>query len=582
MKKLLVWSLAFVLIISALLLLAGCKKECTHSYEKTVTPPNCTEAGKERFDCTKCDHFYIVETDKANGVHNVQNGVCTFCGGKESTPGLKYIQNADGTYTVTGKGSCTETDIVIGIYNNRDVTTIGDSAFYYCTSLTSIELPDSLTTIGYEAFSDCTRLTSIVIPEGVTTIGERAFDGCSSLKSIELPDSLTTIGVQAFYWCTSLKSIVIPEGVTTIGNDAFYNCISLTSIELPDSLTTIGDNAFSWCDSLKSIVIPEGVTTIGVQAFYNCTSLKSIVIPEGVTAIGNDAFSYCTSLTRIELPDSLTAIGADAFHDCDSLTSITVAEGNENYKSIDGNLYSKDGEILIQYAIGKTDTAFTVPEGVTTLGDNAFSRCISLKSIVIPDSLTAIGADAFSWCASLKSIVIPEGVTTIRAYAFSNCTSLTIYCEVAEKQDGWSNSWNSSNRPVVWGCQVTGDGFVYETTNNSVSILKYIGLDNNIVIPTVIDGKNVTTIGDRAFSSCYSLTSIELPDSLTTIGERAFSWCTSLTSIVIPEGVTTIGNYAFYWCTSLTIYCEVAEKPEGWDSDWNSSNCPVIWGYTGE
>ena len=274
MKKLLVLSLAFVLVISALLLLAGCEKECDHSYEKTVKNPTCTKAGEEKFSCTKCDYYYTIEIEAIGiGVHNVQNGVCTVCGGKESTPGLKYIRNADGTYTVTGKGSCRETDIVIGIYNNRDVTTIGKMAFYYCTSLTSIEFPDSLTTIGEMAFYGCISLTSIVIPEGVTAIGDSAFHSCPSLTSIELPDSLTIIGKWAFHKCTSLTSIVIPEGVTTIGEWAFSWCSSLTSIELPDSLTAIGDYAFYYCYSLKSIVIPESVTTIGQHVFYECTSL---------------------------------------------------------------------------------------------------------------------------------------------------------------------------------------------------------------------------------------------------------------------------------------------------------------------
>ena len=379
MKKLLVFSLAVVLIISALLLLAGCKKECDHSYEKTVTSPTCIDAGEEKFTCTKCDYCYTIEIEATGhtgglpveenrvascvaegkydsvvyctvcdaevsretvtvgvaGVHNVQNGVCTACGGKESTPGLEYIQNADGTYTVTGIGTCTETDIVIGIYNNRDVTAIGWKAFYECTSLTSV---------------------------------------------------------------------VIPEGVTSIGNSAFYRCLSLTSVELPNSLTEIGDFAFNRCVSLKNI---------------------------------------------------------------------TVADDNKNYKSVDGNLYSKDGKTLIQYAMGKADTTFAVPEGVTTIGGYAFRYCNSLTSIVIPEGVTTIGDYAFYFCTSLTSIelpdsltticdyafadctsltsiVIPEGVTTIGEWAFSQCTSLTIYCKVAEKPSGWSNSWYSG-RPVVWG-----------------------------------------------------------------------------------------------------------------------------------
>ena len=281
MKKLLVFSLAFVLILSALLLV-GCSKEpekepaaeCSHSYEKTVKNPTCTKAGEEKFSCTKCDYYYTTKIEAiGTGVHNVKNGVCTVCGGKESTPGLLHRPNHDGTYTVTGKGNCRETDIVIGIYNNRDVTNIGSYAFYYCTSLTSIEFSGSLTTIGEMTFYGCTSLTSIVISEGVTAIGESAFQSCTSLTSIELPDSLTTIGEGAFAYCDLLTSIVIPEGVTTIGEWAFSWCDSLTSIELPDSLTTIGHYAFYYCYSLKSIVIPESVTTIGDHAFYECTSL---------------------------------------------------------------------------------------------------------------------------------------------------------------------------------------------------------------------------------------------------------------------------------------------------------------------
>ena len=229
MKKVLVFSLAFVIIISALLLLAGCKKECDHSYEKTVKNPTCTKAGEEKFSCTKCDYYYTTKIEAiGTGVHNVQNGVCTVCGGKESTPGLEHRPNHDGTYTVIGKGFCRETDIVIGIYNNRDVTAIRDSAFQYCNSLTSIEFSGSFTTISEGAFAYCDSLTSIVIPEGVTTICEWAFSWCDSLTSIELPDSLTTIGHYAFYYCYSFKSIVIPESVTTIGEHVFYECTSLT------------------------------------------------------------------------------------------------------------------------------------------------------------------------------------------------------------------------------------------------------------------------------------------------------------------------------------------------------------------
>ena len=147
-----------------------------------------------------------------------------------------------------------------------------------------------------------------------------------------------------------------------------------------------------------------------------------------------------------------------AFSACNRLTSIEVDENNVYYKGIDGNLYSKDGKILVQYAIGKTDISITIPDSVTSIGDYAFSYCTSLTSIEIPDSVTSIGDYAFSYCTSLTSVKIPNSVTSIGDYAFERCDKLTIYCEVASKPSGWSSKWNTiytfddySKFPVVWG-----------------------------------------------------------------------------------------------------------------------------------
>ena len=189
---------------------------------------------------------------------------------------------------------------------------------------------------------------------------------------------------------------------TDIGEDAFYECSILTSVVIPDGVTTIGDWAFDKCTSLTSITIPYSVTTIGEYAFYNCTSLTSITIPYSVTSIGDSAFMGCTSLTEI-----------------------TVSENNESYKSIDGNLYTKDGKTLIQYTIGKTDTEFTIPSNVTTIGYKAFDGCSALTSIVIPDSVTTIDGYAFGLCYSLSSVTIGNSVTSIGNNAFDSCENLT-------------------------------------------------------------------------------------------------------------------------------------------------------------
>ncbi|MBT5167155.1 MAG: leucine-rich repeat domain-containing protein, partial [Opitutales bacterium] len=240
------------------------------------------------------------------------------------------------------------------------VTSIGVSAFSFCTNLTSVNIGNSVTSIGEDAFYHCTSLTSITIPDSVKSIGDWAFGYCTSLTSITvdtgnlnyssvdgllfnklqtlliqypagilddsytIPDSVTSIGYSAFAHCTSLTSVTIPDSVTSIGGKGFFNCTNLTSVTIPDSVTSIGDIAFAHCTNLTSVTIPDSVTSIGEDAFSFCTNLNSVTIGNSVTSIGVSAFRSCTSLTSVTIPESVTSIGEDAFYACTNLTSVTL------------------------------------------------------------------------------------------------------------------------------------------------------------------------------------------------------------------------------------------------------------------
>ncbi len=292
------------------------------------------------------------------------------------------------------------------------MTSIGSSAFYGCTALTSISLPEGLTSIGNYAFRDCAALTSISLPEGLTSIGESTFRDCAALTSISLPEGVTSIGSWAFSGCTALTSISLPEGLTSIENSTFGNCAALTSISLPKELMSIGNYAFGGCAALTSISLPKALTSIGNSAFYGCATLTSISLPKELTSIGNYAFENCIALTSISLPEGVTSIEYSTFRGCAALTSISLPEG---LTSIGSDAFSGCAAL----------TSISLPEGLTSIGSDAFSGCAALTSISLPEGLTSIGSDAFSGCAALTSISLPKGVTSIGNSAFENCTALT-------------------------------------------------------------------------------------------------------------------------------------------------------------
>ena len=232
--------------------------------------------------------------------------------------------------------------VTLSLFGNG-VTTIPDSAFRYCTGLTSITIGGSVTSIGNYTFYGCIGLTSVTIPNSVTSIGEYAFAGCTGLKSVTIPNSVTSIGYSAFGGCTGLTSVTIPDSVTSIGEYAFAGCTGLKSVTIPNSVTSLSEGAFYNCSGLTSVTIPDSVTSIGEYAFAGCTGLKSVTIPDGVTSIGERAFYGCSGLTSVTIGNSVTSIGEEAFRGCTGLTNIKFNGTISQWKTISKGFNWKNG-----------------------------------------------------------------------------------------------------------------------------------------------------------------------------------------------------------------------------------------------
>ncbi|GHV26819.1 hypothetical protein AGMMS4952_07510 [Spirochaetia bacterium] len=453
-------------------------------------------------------------------------------------------------------------EYLVSIILPDTLTTIGNSAFYNCSSLTSVTIGNRVTSIGNEAFYRCSGLTSVIIGNSVTSIRNQAFRGCSGLTSVTIGNRVTSIGEYAFYNCSGMTSVTIPDSVTSIGTNAFSGCSGLTSVTIGDgvtslngfsfegnsnltsviignSVTFIGYSAFSGCSGLTSVTIGDSVTSIGVYAFSGCSGLTSVTIPDSVTSIGDWAFYRCSGLTSVTIPNSVTSIGNGAFYRCSGLTSVTIPD---SVTSIGYSAFSGCSGL----------TSVTIPDSVTSIGYSVFSGCSGLTSVTIPDSVISIGDSAFDYCSGLTSVTIPDSVTSIGEYAFGYCSGLTTVTI--------PNSVTSIGDGAFRGCS----GMTSITVDNGNTNYKSIdGVLFNIAGTTLLQcpgGKTgtytipngVTSIGFAKFEGCSGLTSVTIPDSVTSIGEYAFGYCSGLTSVTIPDSVTSIGRGAFQDCWSLT------------------------------
>ena len=456
--------------------------------------------------------------------------------------------------------------------NGRTVTSIENGAFYGCTGLTSVTIPNGVKSIGNGAFYGCTGLTSVTIPNGVTSIGDSAFSGTtadiySSLYKISFPSStqisidgvkpgvtlagdlviptslhgrtVTGIGASAFANKTGITSILIHDNVTSIASDAFSGTTadiysSLYKISFPSSTQISIDGVRPGITLPSNLVIPNfingrTVTTIGNEAFAAHSGLTGITIPNTVTKIGDWAFAFCSGLTSITIPGSVTTIGQAVFLSCYSLAGVTI------------------------------------PNSVTSIGQSAFLGCGSLTSITIPSSVTKIEDDAFSFCNNLTTVYIERpsswGITTLgnSVFAFSplaviyvpDTASVTAYKAAAN----WSYYSALIDKPFV---PTPGLAYTYILSSNSYAVSKGAANTNGVVyIPARYNGLPVTEIAQSGFSNCTNLTGVvfEAGSFLHTVGNEAFLLCSGLTSITLPNSVTNIEGSAFIFSglTSITI-----------------------------
>lgn len=433
--------------------------------------PNCGYVGWNEYDkCSRCSvSINYVELPQTTGFHDTQNGYCIGCGLPESSPGLLYELDGN-NYYVIGIGSCTEKDIVIGIYNNRNVVAVmGDTDLCY-SDIESLTFANCVTSIGGWAFYGCTALTSVTIPDSIMFIGDSAFGECTNLRSITVsPGNSNYKSIDGNLYSKDGKQLLQYAVAKTD-----------TTFVIPGGVETIGSGAFKNCDSLVNITLPDGVTSIGYGAFIDCTNLRNITIPNGIKNIDTGAFYYCTSLNCSEYNNALYL-------------------GNQE------NPY-----LLLLKAKSTSITSCIIHEDTRIIHGSAFSSCENLKSVTIGKSVTSIGNSAFGYCGKLEEIIFNairlEGLyeySDIFQYAGQNCSGIK----------------------VIVGKDVTKiPDFLFCAVESPFYASKIISIEFE-------NGSACKSIGDFAFDNCNYLESITIPNSIESIGRFAFGNCSKLTTI---------------------------------------------------
>ncbi len=446
---------------------------------------------------------------------------------------------------------------------------IAGEAFYGCTYLTGITIPDDTTYIGERCFKNCNNFEAITIESGnpvyhsagnciiETETKTLVLGSCNS--EIPADGSVTSIGKEAFAYLAAPKAIIgseglisisIPEGITKIGDDAFYGCYYLESVTLPNSLVEVGTHVFADCRSLDNVVIPDKMKYIPARMFAFCESLSDFTLSSSVTRIEEGAFIGCDSLEGLKFKgwkEQWKAITIEENNDALVDIYFDVTYIPEEQKTTDtGFTYvldrAREGVVIVAYT--GTAKSVSVPvniEGypVIKIDDKAFYNNDYVVSVVLPYKLSEIGSEAFYSCSQLTTINIPSNVKKIEFATFQFCAKLEkiILPSAMEEIDTWAFSGCGSLASVVWPDNLkTIEQGAFERTG----------------LVEVILPESVASIRDSAFSFCKSLVKVELPDNITVIYSSMFRGCESLAEVKLPQSLVRIDGMAFKECLSLS------------------------------
>ncbi len=460
----------------------------------------------------------------------------------------------NGEVTITEYVGNEESVVIPAEIDGTPVTAIGERAFYGCTGLKQVDIPDSVTTIEKWAFEE-SGLTSIVIPDSVVEVGAEAFICCTDLTKATLPGNLKSLEANVFYGCTSLASVTLPEQLKIIEMGVFRET-GLRKIVIPDSVTYIGESAFSGCTELRSITLPTGITEITPFMLQGCSNLTSVDIPQNVTIIGRAAFSH-SGLETIMVPENVVFMENSVFYGCVNLEFAYIST-KINYipeytfcgcSSFVGITMSPNVEMIGEWAFHNTNFTelpmdlFPIKE----IGRGAFSNCLSLEKVTLPDTLVKISEEAFRYSPNLTEISIPAGVKGCAADAFSDNWEVTItYGDVQ-----YALLDNGLLSDELYGLLNTSQDFEYTIAGEEAIITQYVGTDTVVVVPEKIDGVYVTAIGDEVFADREDIEFVTMFRGVKSIGNSAFESCVNLRMVDLSSELVSIGKSAFESCNSL-------------------------------